>query len=81
MREYAVRKIIIHRTDPDEAVPYWVECPSLGVASMGESIADAVRMIQEAIELHLEGLIADGEMIPPEDAHALPVKQVLILDI
>ena len=76
-----MRKIIIHRSDPDEAVPYWVECPSLGIASMGESLEDAIRMIQEAIELHFEDLAAHGEQIPPEDANAVPVEQLLVLDI
>ncbi|MCC6974770.1 MAG: type II toxin-antitoxin system HicB family antitoxin [Anaerolineae bacterium] len=76
-----MRKIVIHRSDPDEAVPYWVECPSLGIASMGDSIDDAVRMIQEAIELHLEDLLAHGEPIPPEDVESLPVEQFLVLDV
>ena len=66
-----MRKIIIHRSDPDEEVPYWVECPSLGIASMGESIDDAIRMLQEAIELHIEDLTAHGDPVPPENANAL----------
>lgn len=62
-----MRKIIIHRSDPDEEVPYWVECPSLGIASMGDSIDDAIRMIEEAIELHIEDLIAHDEPLPTSD--------------
>jgi predicted RNase H-like HicB family nuclease len=69
-----MRKIIIHRSDPDEATPYWVECPSLGIASVGESIDDAIHMIQEAIELHIEDLTANGESVPPEDAESVPVE-------
>ena len=76
-----MRRIVIHRSDPDEAVPYWVECPSLGIASLGESIDDAIRMIQEAIELHIEDLMAHGEAIPPEDAESLPLEQSLVLDV
>ena len=76
-----MRKIIIHRTDPDEEVPYWVECPSLGIASMGESIDDAIRMIREAIALHIEDLIANGEPIPPADSETVPDTQSLVLDI
>ena len=76
-----MRRIIIHRSDPDEAVSYWVECPSVGIASMGESIDDATRMIQEAIELHLEDLIANGEPIPPEDVETVPETQLLVLDV
>jgi predicted RNase H-like HicB family nuclease len=59
-----MRKIIIHRSDPDEEVPYWVEYPSLGIASMGDSIDHAIQMIQEAIELHIEDLIANDEPVP-----------------
>ena len=76
-----MRRIIIHRNDPDEEVPYWVECPSLGIASMGESIDDAIRMIQEAIELHIEDLIANSEPVPSEDAKSFPVQQSLVLDV
>lgn len=59
-----MRKIIIYRSEPDEETPYWVEYPSLGIASIGESVEDAVRMIQEAIALHIENLIAHGEPVP-----------------
>jgi predicted RNase H-like HicB family nuclease len=76
-----MRRIIIHVSDPDEEVPYWVECPSLGIASMGESIDDAIRMIGEAIELHIEDLIAHGEPVPPEDVDSLPIEQTLVLDV
>lgn len=75
-----MRRIIIHRSDPDEEVPYWVECPSLGIASMGESIDDAIRMIREAIALHIEDLIANGEPVPPPDSESLPDEQSLVLD-
>ncbi len=61
-----MRKIIIHRSNPDEEVAYWVECPSLGIASMGDTIDEAIRMIHEAIGLHIEDLMAHGEVIPPE---------------
>jgi len=75
-----MRKIILHRSDSDEEIPYWVECPSLGIASYGESIDDAIRMIHEAIELHIEDLLAHGETVPPEDADEVPLEQVLVLD-
>jgi predicted RNase H-like HicB family nuclease len=76
-----MRKVIIHRSEPDEAMPYWVECPSLGIASVGESIDDALRMIQEAIALHIEDLIAHGEAVPPDDSAELPDEQLLVLDV
>lgn len=69
-----MRTIIIHRSNPDEEVAYWVECPSPGIASMGETIAEAIAMIKEAIELHIEDLIAYGEPVPPEDVMTYPVR-------
>jgi predicted RNase H-like HicB family nuclease len=35
-----------------------------GCIATGESVADAERLIREAIEFHLEGLRADGAPIP-----------------
>jgi predicted RNase H-like HicB family nuclease len=61
-----MRKIVIHRSDPDEETAYWVECPSLGIASMGDTIDEAIRMIHEAIALHIEDLIAHDEPVPSE---------------
>jgi predicted RNase H-like HicB family nuclease len=76
-----VRKIIIHRSEADEETPYWAECPSLGIASIGESVEDAIRMIQEAIGLHIEDLTEHGEIVPPEDVQLIPVEQALVLDV
>ena len=63
-----MRKIIIHKSEPNEEVAYWVECPSLGIASMGDTVEDAIRMIREAIALHLEDLAKNGDPIPPGDS-------------
>lgn len=76
-----MRRIIIHRSDPDEEVAYWVECPSLGVASMGDSIEEAIAMIREAIEIHIEDLTAHGEPVPPDDMQKLPVAQELVIEL
>lgn len=75
-----MRRIIIHRSDPDEEVAYWVECPSLGIASMGDTIEEAIAMIREAIELHIEDLVANGESVPPEDMPELPLTQELVIE-
>ncbi len=61
-----MRKIVIHRSEPDEEVAYWVECPSLGIASMGDTVEEAIAMIREAIALHIEDMVANGEVVPPE---------------
>ena len=59
-----MQKIIIHKSDPDEEVAYWVECPRLGIASMGDTIEEAIAMMREATDLHVEDLIAHGEPVP-----------------
>jgi predicted RNase H-like HicB family nuclease len=67
-----MRRIIIHRSEPDEDVAYWVECPSLGIASMGDTV-------EEAIELHIEDLVANDGAVPPEDMPDLPITQELAI--
>ena len=76
-----MRRIVIHRSDPDEEMAYWVECPSLGIASMGDSIEEAIAMIHEAIALHIEDLAAHGEPVPPEDSEEVPVAQTLVIEV
>jgi predicted RNase H-like HicB family nuclease len=66
-----MHKIVIHRSEPDEEVAYWVECPSLGIASMGTTVEEAIAMIREAIALHIEDMVANGETVPPEDPTSL----------
>ena len=36
-----------------------------GCAAVGESKKEVLRLIQEAIEMHLESLVRNGEKIPP----------------
>ncbi len=54
--------VVIHK-DPDS--DYGVTVPDLpGCFSAGQSIDEALEMTQEAIELHVEGLIEHGERVP-----------------
>ncbi len=76
-----MRKIIIHKSDPDEEVAYWVECPSLGIASMGDTVEEAISMIHEAIALHLEDLAENGDPIPPGDIPEFPLMQELVIEV
>lgn len=47
---------------PDETGGYVVEVPSLpGCYSQGETEEEALANIREAIELHIEDMIAQGE--------------------
>lgn len=55
--------------DPDEG-GYTVTVPRLpGVVTQGETVDEAIAMAKEAIQCHIEGLIADGEPVPEEHEH------------
>ena len=54
--------VVLHK---DSDSDYGVTVPDLpGCFSAGSTIDEALAMAREAIELHLEGLFADGENIP-----------------
>ncbi|MBN1347275.1 MAG: type II toxin-antitoxin system HicB family antitoxin [Phycisphaerae bacterium] len=54
--------IVIHK---DRDSDYGVTLPDLpGCFSAGSTLDEAIAMAQEAIELHLEGLIAEGQAVP-----------------
>ncbi|MEZ4862143.1 MAG: type II toxin-antitoxin system HicB family antitoxin [Caldilineaceae bacterium] len=57
---------ILLREEPEGG--YTVTVPTLpGCITYGETIAEAIAMAREAIELYLESLRAHGEAIPTED--------------
>jgi antitoxin HicB len=67
MREYQYA-IILH-PDPEHG-SYGVTVPALpGCVTQGDTIEDAIAMAKEAISLHIEGLMADGEPVPEETEH------------
>lgn len=54
--------IVIHK---DEDSDYGVTVPDLpGCFSAGSTLDEAMAMAKEAIELHVEGLIEEGEAVP-----------------
>ena len=54
--------IVVHK---DEGSSYGVTVPDLpGCFSGADSLDDAFMSVQEAVLLHLEGLLADGEPLP-----------------
>jgi predicted RNase H-like HicB family nuclease len=62
MTAMVVYPALIHK-DPDSS--YGVTFPDFpGCVSAGDTIEEARRMAEEALELHLEGMIEDGERIP-----------------
>lgn len=63
-REYRYSIVL----DPDlEEGGYTVTVPALpGIVTQGETLDEAIAMAKEAIQCHIEGLIADGEPVPEE---------------
>jgi antitoxin HicB len=60
---------------PDEG-SYAVSVPSLpGCFSQGQTIGEAIENAKEAIALHIECMLEDGEAIPEEDE---PVQAVQV---
>ena len=59
--------IILH-PEPEEG-GYSVTVPALpGCLAQGDTLEEAIAMAKEAIAVHIQGLIEDGELIPTEDA-------------
>jgi predicted RNase H-like HicB family nuclease len=55
--------VVIHK---DKDSDYGVTVPDLpGCFSAGSNLDEALLMAREAIELHLEGLIEEGQPVPP----------------
>ena len=56
--------IVVHK---DEESGYGVSVPDLpGCFSAGDTLEDAIESAREAVACHLEGLLMDGEAIPPQ---------------
>lgn len=61
--------VVIHK---EQSSDYGVTVPDVpGCFSAGETMTEALENVREALELHFEGLLADGEPLPQEiDVHA-----------
>lgn len=54
--------VVLHS---DDGQRYGVTVPDLaGCFSAGDSVEDALESVKEAVELHLEGLLEEGEEMP-----------------
>ena len=63
-RQYAYTVLL--DPDPDSGT-YTVTVPALpGIVTQGSSVDDAIVQAREAIQVHIEGLLADGQPIPEE---------------
>ncbi len=67
---------IIIENDPDG---YFVTCPTLqGCYSQGETYEEAVANIKDAIRLHVEDRLADGEEIPQPVSVSLSTVEIAV---
>lgn len=63
--------------EPDNG-SYHAYVPALkGCHSFGDSLEEAIANISEAMQLHLESMIEDGEMIP-EDVSSLVIHRLAV---
>ena len=63
------RYTVLLTPDPEEG-GCTVTVPALpGCITEGDTVEEALANVREAIKCHLEGLAADGEPIPEEQAH------------
>lgn len=73
MRKYT----IILEPDPEQG-GYTVTVPALpGVVTQGDTLEGCIERAKEAIALHIQGLIADGEPVPEETERP----QMLTIDV
>ena len=67
---------IIVESDADG---YFVSCPALqGCYSQGDTYEEAVANIKDAIRLHIEDRLADGEEIPEDVSVSLSTVEVSV---
>ena len=67
---------IIVESDPDG---YFVTCPALqGCYSQGETYEQTIANIKDAIRLHIEDRLADGEEIPQPASVSLSTVEVAV---
>lgn len=53
-KKYFLDVVINKEKLSDKSIMFSVRCPSLGVASQGRSVEEAMKNIREAVELYLE---------------------------
>ena len=69
--------IVIGRT----ATGYSAHCPDvLGCAAVGKTVEAVVANMKQALELHFEGMVEDGEEVPlPAPADAIDRNDALLM--
>ena len=68
------RYLVIIEEPQHEEESYGAYCPDLpGCVATGSTEEEVIDLMAEAIELHLEGMIEDGEPIPQRTVRAVEI--------
>ena len=81
LRDYNtnVRNLILPIVVEADSDGYFVSCPALqGCYSQGETYEEAVKNIKDAIRLHIEDRLADGEEVPENVSVSLSTVEVAL---
>ena len=68
MKSYSFKVLLEEDTFPDGSRGYSVSVPALehlGAATQGRTREEAIKNIQEVLEMILEELVEEGKAIPP----------------
>lgn len=60
--------LVIVEKGPSSYGAYVPDLP--GCVAVGETRAEVTRLIHEAMEFHIEGLLGDGQTVPPPASQA-----------
>jgi predicted RNase H-like HicB family nuclease len=72
-----MRQLTLPVVFESDADGYFVSCPALrGCSSQGETYEEALANIKDAIRLHIEDRVADGEEIPAHVSVSLSTVEV-----
>ena len=75
----AMKQVTLPIVIEADADGYFVSCPALqGCYSQGDTYEEAMKNIQDAIRLHIEDRLADGEEIPEHISVTLSTVEVAV---
>jgi len=74
-----VKHLVLPIVVEEDADGYFVSCPPLqGCYSQGDTYEEAVKNIKDAIRLHIEDRLADGEEIPERNSVSLSTVEISV---
>ncbi len=74
-----VKHVVLPIVVEADADGYFVSCPPLqGCYSQGDTYEEAVKNIKDAIRLHIEDRLADGEEVPERSSVSLSTVEISV---